>query len=190
MSDSKLDGSNPEQTSNPNVDDLLAEVQKMADQVESLIDPDRRDKPNPPGSAAAAETPEAPAATGPTPLADPSPVQPEPDAIPATPAADIPLDQSAQALAEEEIGQVLDRIQKKETEATPEQIAAEAEAARALQVQAMPSVARKLRSLLFAIDGPFTWVPTQVKTVLGYVGLLILAATVALWITVLCFIKK
>jgi hypothetical protein len=199
MSDSKLDGPNPDQAASVNVDDLLAQVQKMADKVEDLIDSPAPEKENPPSPETPPTAPESASADDaaapapePVPAGDPEPPA-EPGGeipLPAAGDGDIPLDEGTKKLADDEINQVLNRIQKKDGDAAPADSSADTEADRIQRIQSLPAWARRIRGLLVALDRPFFWIPRTIKNVVGYVGLALLVSATFLWIVLLCSGKK
>jgi hypothetical protein len=94
---------------------------------------------------------------------------------------EIAVDEHADALAEKEINQVLNRLGNRASDPSDKNSSAQEEVPPAV---VFPSPVRKLLSVLFVLNYPFIWIPASIRDCLGYIALGTLLFALGLWIII------
>jgi hypothetical protein len=218
MSDPKVDGSNSDQVTNINVDDLLSDIKQMADHVEELIG--KEDKKAPPPEPVPEEKP---TDNDPSAELDQAEDLAQMDQIASQNAETISQEDPAMQSDGESPDSSTETLENPDPNASQEpqpeiqvdehtnQIAddeinealgrlnqqqqeknenPDAVGENALPEEALPGPAKSFLQFLLVLDRPFLWLPRPVKDILGYIGLATLLMAVILWTLVAMTGKK
>jgi hypothetical protein len=104
------------------------------------------------------------------------------------PIQDINIDEHTDLLAEDEISNAFNRLNKSGD--ALEEPTDDLKPAEALDIENVPKVFRMILNTLLFFDRPFLWLPRSFKEIIGYLAISVLIVAAVVWFILLCVIRK